>query len=134
MGYACGQTSEMACNVVDNCMLRELQLEENDIPGAKLVKDPSECNLEELTRWLECRGQKISGKKVELVERVLGCLRLNFPPDPKVDKLQLETRNFNYGHIYNYLIEPVSDVYVNVSVTKESNDEDECSESQGTVA
>ena len=49
MGYACGQTlSEMACNVVDNCMLRELQLEEKDMPGAKLVKDPSECNLEEL--------------------------------------------------------------------------------------
>ena len=49
MGYACGQTlSEMACNVVDNRMLRELQLEEKDMPGAKLVKDPSECNLEEL--------------------------------------------------------------------------------------
>ena len=49
MGYACGKTlSEMACNVVDNYMLRELQVEEKDIPGAKLVKDPSECNLEEL--------------------------------------------------------------------------------------
>ena len=77
-------TSEMACNVVDNCMLRELQLEEKDIPGAKLVKDPSECNLEELKQWLECRGQKTSGKKGELVERVLGCLRLNTPLDPKV--------------------------------------------------
>ena len=42
MGYACRQTSEMACNVVDKCMLHELQLEEKDIPGAKLMKDPSE--------------------------------------------------------------------------------------------
>ena len=86
MGYACGQTlSEMACNVVDNCMLRELQLKEKDIPGAKLVKGPSECSLEELKRWLECREQKKSSKKVELVERALGCLRLNIPLDPKVD-------------------------------------------------
>ena len=86
MGYACRQTlSEMACNVVDNCMLRELQLEEKDMPGAKLVKDPSECNLEELKQQLECQGQKKSGKKIELVEPVLGCLRLNIPLDPKVD-------------------------------------------------
>ena len=86
MGYVCGQTlSEMACNVIDNCMLRELQLKEKDIPEVKLVKDPSECNLEELKRWLECRGQKKSGKKVKLVERVLGRLRFNIPLDPKVD-------------------------------------------------
>ena len=38
----------MVCNVVDNYMLRELQVEEKDILGAKLVKEPSECNLEEL--------------------------------------------------------------------------------------
>ena len=66
MGYACRQT-EMACNVVDKCMLHELQLEEKDIPGAKLMKDPSEWNLEELKQWLECRGQKKAGKKVDLV-------------------------------------------------------------------
>ena len=42
-------------------------------------------------------------------------------------------RNFNYGHVYHYLIEFVNDVYVDVSVTKESDDEDECSGSQGTV-
>ena len=41
--------------------------------------------------------------------------------------------NFNYSHVYHYLIESVSDVYVDVSVTKGSDDEDECSESQGTV-
>ena len=42
-------------------------------------------------------------------------------------------RNFNYGHVYNCFAECISDVYGNVSVTKESNDEDECSESQGKV-
>ena len=42
-------------------------------------------------------------------------------------------RNFNYSHVYHYLIESVSDVYVDLSVTKESDDEDECSESQRTV-
>ena len=68
MGYACRQTSEMECNVVDNCMQHEIQLEEKDIPEAKLVKDPSECNLEKLKQWLQCQGQKKSGKKVELVE------------------------------------------------------------------
>ena len=61
-------------------------------------------------------------------------MRLNFPVHPKVDKLRLETRNFNYEHVCNYLIESVSDIYVDVSVTKESDDEDECSESQGTEA
>ena len=82
-GYVCGQTlQEMAAIAVDNCMLPEIQLEEKDIPGAKLLKDPLECNIEELKRWLECRGQKKSGKKGELVERVQGCLRLNLPLDP----------------------------------------------------
>ena len=142
MGCTCGQTlSEISRNVVDNCMLSELQLEEKDIPGAKLVQDPSECNLEELKGWLECRGQKKSGKKVELVEQVLGCLKLNIPLDPKddngvqyqqkLDKINksesLQTnvtvlndqwrkfpsrnlpRNFNYDHVYHYLIESVSD-------------------------
>ena len=58
MGYACRQTSEMECSVVDNCMQHEIQLEEKDIPKAKLVKDPSECNLGELKQWLQCQGQK----------------------------------------------------------------------------
>ena len=47
----------------------ECQLKEKDIPGAKLVKHPAECNLE--LKWLlENRVQKKSGKNVELIERV----------------------------------------------------------------
>lgn len=40
----------MAGNAIDNCILSELWLEENDIPGPKMVKDPLECNMEELKR------------------------------------------------------------------------------------
>ena len=60
-------------------------LKENYIPGAKLVKEPSECSVEELERWLECDRQKKSGKKHELVERVKGLLKLNKKVDSKVD-------------------------------------------------
>ena len=46
MGNACGQKlSEMASKVVDSCNLREIHLQEKDIPGTKLVMDPLECNL-----------------------------------------------------------------------------------------
>ena len=38
-------------------------LEENDVPGSKLTKDPSACTITELQRWLECHGQKKSGRK-----------------------------------------------------------------------
>ena len=62
-----------------------LFLKENDIPGASLVKEPSECSVEELMRWLECYGQKKSGKKDELVERVNGLLKINVKVDPKAD-------------------------------------------------
>ena len=65
IGYTCGQTfSEMVCHAVNNYMLPEFQLEKNYIPEAKLVKNPSECNLEELKGFLECRKQKKSGKKM----------------------------------------------------------------------
>ena len=48
-------------------------LEETDVPRAKLLKEPAECLADELQRWLECHGQKKSGKKQVLVERVIGC-------------------------------------------------------------
>ena len=60
-------------------------LKESDIPGAKLVKEPSECSAEELKRWLVCHGQKKCGKKHERLERVNGLLKLNVKVNPKVD-------------------------------------------------
>ena len=48
----------MAENVVNPLKQPEIILSENDVPGAKLTKDLAECNVDELKRWLECRGQK----------------------------------------------------------------------------
>ena len=48
----------MAENVVDPLMQTEIILTENNVHGAKLGKDLAECNVDELKRWIECRGQK----------------------------------------------------------------------------
>ena len=37
-----------------NKFIQGIILKENDIPGAKLVKEPLECTVEKLMRWLEC--------------------------------------------------------------------------------
>ena len=44
-----------------------------------------ECNVYELKRWLECRGQKKGVRKAESVARVEGLLKLNLPIDSKID-------------------------------------------------
>ena len=75
----------MTENLVDPLMQPEIILSENDVPGAKLTKDLAECNVDELKRWLECRGQKRGGRKAELVGRVEGRLKLNLPIDSKID-------------------------------------------------
>ena len=43
---------------MDPLMKPEIILTENDVPEAKLTKALAECNVDELKRWLECRGQK----------------------------------------------------------------------------
>ena len=45
----------MAEIVVNPLMKHEIILTENDAPGAKLTKDLTECNVDELKHWLECR-------------------------------------------------------------------------------
>ena len=35
---------------------------EEDVPGAKLTKDPDDCSVEKLKRWLQCHGLKRLGK------------------------------------------------------------------------
>ena len=75
----------MTENLVDPLMQPEIILSENDVPSAKLTKDLAECNVDELKRWLECRGQKRGGRKAELVARVEGRLKLNLPIDLKID-------------------------------------------------
>ena len=115
-------------------------LEEEDIPGAKLSKSMRERSVLELKRWLECHGEKKSGKKEELIVRVEGCMAIKKSVDPKVDggkwydikcsgssqgngekfaNENLVWNNFpminipavfNEGHIYRYLIEEVDEV------------------------
>ena len=36
----------------DNSGVHGIILKENEIPGDKLVKEPSECRVEKLKRWL----------------------------------------------------------------------------------
>ena len=60
-------------------------LNEDDVPGAKLLKKPLVCSVTELKRWLECRGAKKSGTKKVLIERVEGCLKIKMKIDPKID-------------------------------------------------
>ena len=118
-------------------------LKEDEVPGAKLLKEPEKCVVEELKRCLEWRGLKKSGKKAELIKRVKDGLKLNLPANPKIDggkwyNLKTEDSastkntssktsvaslvdlttdgwrlfpsknlpaNFNYEHIYFYLVE-----------------------------
>ena len=57
----------------------------DDVHGAKLLKEPENCVIEELKRWLECHGLKKCGKKAELIKKVKDDLKLNFSVDPKID-------------------------------------------------
>ena len=92
--------------------------------------------------------EKKSGKRQELVERVLGCLKLNLGVDRKVDgEKWYESKkekskqsnsgshvlpkdftfpvegwkifpsrdipvNFNYGHVYHYLVESITNILI----------------------
>ena len=47
----------------------EIRVTEDDIPGAKLVKNVEDCNCTELRRWLLCRGAKTTEKRADLKRR-----------------------------------------------------------------
>ena len=134
---------------------REGLLKEEDVPGAKLSKEPHKCIMEELKRWLECRGIKRSGKKDELIRRVIEAQHMNLAIDPKVDggkwyNLKVNNisdahtlpislgdlpetgwkhfpsknlpENFNYGHVYFYLVES-STKSLNIEDSSDSDDD-----------
>ena len=64
-----------------------VELLPEDVPGAIINKDPENCNMMELQRWLECRRLNQTGLKAVLVQRVKdGLTRDNIPIDPKVNK------------------------------------------------
>lgn len=51
------------------------ELTEQDIPGARLSKQPEKCKVSDLRVWLQCRGQTVRTKltKAELCLRVKRC-------------------------------------------------------------
>ena len=55
----------------DSKQLVNVNLTENDIPGASLGnREPNQLTVKQLKFWLSCRGARTSGKKDELVVRV----------------------------------------------------------------
>ena len=56
-------------------MADSIVLDEMDVPGLKLAKEPSEWTVEELKRWLDCYCLKKCGRKGDLVERVRLAIR-----------------------------------------------------------
>jgi len=58
-------------SVVTNVNLSDI-LTESDIPGALLPQEaPELCNVVQLKRWLTCGGACTTGRKVELVSRLV---------------------------------------------------------------
>ena len=57
-------------------MLRSLTvlIDDDGVPGSVFDKEPKEYTVEQMKRWLKCRGLKLSGKRDELVERVKDCI------------------------------------------------------------
>ena len=52
--------------------INTVSLTENDIPGARLPREvPEECNVTQLKRWLSCRGACTTGKKQQLITRLV---------------------------------------------------------------
>ena len=45
-------------------------LTEDDVPGSKFERDLQEYTVDQLKRWLKCRGLKLSSKRNDLVKRV----------------------------------------------------------------
>ena len=48
----------------------EILAEDDGVPGSKFDREPEHYTVEQLKRWLKCRGMKLSGKRDELVTRV----------------------------------------------------------------
>ena len=61
--------------------------DEDDVPGSKFEREPEEYTVEQLKRWLKCRGLKLSGKRDELVKRVRDCVAIgnHHTLDPSID-------------------------------------------------
>ena len=49
--------------------------EDDGVSGFKFERKPGEYTVDQLKRWLKCRGLKLSGKREDIVQRVRDCVR-----------------------------------------------------------
>ena len=52
--------------------------QDDGISGSKFEREPEDYTVEQLKRWLKCRGLKLGGKRWELVKRVADCKTCSF--------------------------------------------------------
>ena len=62
-----GKNTSIASNSLQYCTVLT---EDDGIPGSKLEREAEEYTVDQLKRWLKCRGSKLSGKRDELMECV----------------------------------------------------------------
>ena len=60
----------MACLSITSWKPLTILTENDGVPGSKFDREPEHYPVEQLKRWLKCRGMKLSGKRDELVTRV----------------------------------------------------------------
>ena len=49
--------------------------ENEDVPGPKFESETANYTIEQLKRWLKCRGLKQAGKREDLLARMNDCLK-----------------------------------------------------------
>ena len=49
--------------------------EGDGVSGSKCERKPEEYTVDQLKRWLKCRGLKLSGKREDIVQGVRDCVR-----------------------------------------------------------
>ena len=61
--------------------------DDDDVPDSKFEREPEEYTVDQLKRWLKCRGLKLSGKRDELVKRVSDSVKSgnHHTLDPSID-------------------------------------------------
>lgn len=62
--------------------------QDDGVPGSKFENDPENYTVDQLKRWLKCRGLKLSGKRDHLVKRVAECIQAgkHHTLDPSIDE------------------------------------------------
>ena len=48
--------------------------EDDGVPGSKFEREPEYYTVDQLKRWLKCRGLKQGGKREEILKRVKDCI------------------------------------------------------------